>query len=349
MVAEAGTPGSTPDPRSANPKLRIIGIRELGVGRSEFYYSHPMLDRRQLLAGVVGLLGGGLPARAFQTPRAQDAVGHLPLADRLTLVTSGGTNVLALSTPEGLLVVDSGAPDRVEPLLAALRQMPSGSRIRTVFNTHWHAENTGANEALRESGAAVVAHENTRLWMATPTWMPAEDRYRPPRPRGAHPTQTFYANGSMTADGQRVEYGYLIEAHTSGDIYVRFGDSDVIAAGDVASPARDPELDYFTGAWLGGRVDAMDRLLALCGERTRIVPGYGPVMTRAQLQAERDMMKAIYDRAVDRVREGDDVDDMLAAGVMRGLARTWTDPRKFLYDVHKGLWAHHNKLAPNVV
>ena len=86
--------------------------------------------------------------------------------------------------------------------------------------------------------------------------MPAEDRYRPPRPQAAHPTKTFRADGSMNAGGERIDYGYLIEAHTSGDIYVFFRDSNVLAVGDVASPARDPELDYFTGAWIGGRVDA---------------------------------------------------------------------------------------------
>src|SRR5262249_32753760 len=119
--------------------------------------------------------------------------------------------------------------------------------------------------------------------------------------------------------------------------------------GDVASHVRDPELDYFTGAWIGGRVDAMDRLLKLSDDKTRIVPGNGPVMSRAELQTERDMMKTIYDRAVDRVRTGDSPDRMLKAGVMKGLKRTFHDQHKFLYDVHKGLWAHHNKLAPNVV
>ncbi len=117
----------------------------------------------------------------------------------------------------------------------------------------------------------------------------------------------------MNAGGERIDYGYLIEAHTSGDIYVFFRDSNVLAVGDVASPSRDPELDYFTGAWLGGRVDAMARLLALGDDKTRIVPGYGPVMSRADLQAERDMMRTLYERAVDRVREGDSADDMLKA------------------------------------
>ena len=303
-----------------------------------------MLDRRQLLTGVVGgLLGSLVPRRVM----AQQT-GLVALNDRLSLVTGAGANVLVLASGDGLLLVDSGAPEFTDRLMGSVRQM-SGGRVASVFNTHWHLENTGGNEALRQAGATIVAHENTRLWMATPTWLPAEDRYRQPRPRAAHPDKTFYGDGTMNAGGVRIDYGYLIEAHTSGDIFVFFRDSNVLAVGDVASPARDPELDYFTGAWIGGRVDAMDRLLALADDRTRIVPGFGPVMSRTDLKIERDVMKTIYDRTVDRVREGDYVEDMLKEGVLNGLARTWKDPHKFLYDLQKGLWAHHNKLSPNVV
>ena len=322
-----------------------------------------MVDRRQLLTTLVGGLLGGVvvPRRgAAQTAglAPPSATLDVSLGDRLSLVTSGGTNVLALSTADGLVMVDSGAPDLADPLMASLRRLSTGSPslasarpggVRTVFNTHWHLSNTGANEMLRQGGAAILAHENTRLWMATRTWMPVEDRYREPRPQAAHPTETFRVEGSMNAGGERIEYGYLIEAHTSGDIYVFFRDSNVLAVGDVLSPARDAELDYFTGAWIGGRVDALERLVPLTDDRTRIVPGYGPVMSRADLLAERDMMKTIYERAVDRVRESDGADDMLEAGVLKGLARTWTNPQRFLYDVQKGLWAHHNKLNANVV
>jgi glyoxylase-like metal-dependent hydrolase (beta-lactamase superfamily II) len=304
-----------------------------------------MLDRRQLMTRVVGAVIAGLAA-----PRRGAAqVTTTALADGLSWLTSGGTNVLALSTPEGLVLVDSGAPDRIDALIAELKALSGGGSVRTVFNTHYHPENTGANEVLRQGGATIVAHENTRLWMATPVWNPAEDRYRQPRPVAAQPTQTFRREASMAAGGERLEYGYLIEAHTSGDIYVRFSSANVLAVGDVVSPTRDPELDYFTGAWIGGRVDAMDRLLALCDDGTRIVPGFGPVMTKAELKTERDVMKTVYDRTVDQVREGDDATDMLKAGVLNGLARTWKDPQRFLYDVQKGLWAHHNKLSPNVV
>ena len=301
-----------------------------------------MLDRRQLLTGFGGLLAGLTLPRAASAQQA----GPVALNGRLSLVTAGRTNVVALTAPDGLVVVDSGAPDLGAQLMAALQ--PLGGRVDTVFNTHFHTEHTGSNEAMRQAGATIVAHENTRLWMATPIWLPAEDRYRPPRPKAAHPTRTFYTEGSMQAGSERIDYGYLIEAHTSGDIYVFFRDSNVLAVGDVASPARDPELDYLTGAWIGGRADALSTLVALANPDTTIVPGVGPVMTRAQLQAERDMMKTIYDRTVDRVREGDSAKDMLDGGVLKGL-RTLTEPYRFLYDLQKGLWAHHNKLSPNVV
>jgi glyoxylase-like metal-dependent hydrolase (beta-lactamase superfamily II) len=314
-----------------------------------------MLDRRQFVACVAGTAMAGLAAprqaaaQATAQPSPQALPGATALADGLWLVTAGGTNVLALSAPDGLTLVDSGTAASRDALMATVGALPGGTRVRIVFNTHYHLDNTGANEALAQGGATIVAHENTRLWMATPVWSPAEDRYRAPRPKPAQPTDTFRVDGSRTIGRERLDCGYLLEAHTSGDIYVHVRNANVLAVGDVASPARDPELDYFTGAWIGGRVDAMDRLLALCDDRTRIVPGAGPVMTKAQLSAERDVMKAVYDRTADRVREGDDANDMLDAGVLKGLARTWTDPKRFLYDVQKGLWAHHNKLSPNVV
>jgi cyclase len=294
------------------------------------------MDRRQLLKGTLGGMTVLLGSRrlAMSQTRSQGPV-----------VSGYGTNIVVFPSNDVLILVDSGAPQYT----TALMKEPGVRRVQTVFNTHYHLENTGGNEALAQAGAKIIAHETTREWMATPYWIPAEDRYEKPRSKAAQPTETFYTNGSLKAGSEQIDYGYLIEAHTSGDIYVFFRNVNVLAIGDVASPVRDPELDYFTGAWIGGRVDAMDKLLKLSDDKTRIVPGYGPVMSRAELKAERDMMSMIYDRTVDRVREGDSAEDMLKAGVMNGLARTFKDPGKFLYDVHKGLWAHHNKLAPNVV
>jgi glyoxylase-like metal-dependent hydrolase (beta-lactamase superfamily II) len=185
--------------------------------------------------------------------------------------------------------------------------------------------------------------------MSTDYWVPGEERYEKARSKSAWPTETFQTTGSLKAGGEQIDYGYLLMAHTSGDIYVYFKNSNVLAVGDVASPLRDPALDYFTGAWIGGRVDAMDVLLKLSNEQTKIVPAYGPVMTRAEFKAERDLMEEVRARLFKQIREGEGPADMMEEGLLNGLPRTWKDPKKFLYDATKGLWAHHDKLDPNVV
>jgi glyoxylase-like metal-dependent hydrolase (beta-lactamase superfamily II) len=245
--------------------------------------------------------------------------------------------------------VDSGGPKYGEKLVAALKSVAANSRVHTLFNTHCHLDQTGNNELFAASGAKIIAHDRTRQWMSTDYWLPDEDRWEKARLRAAWPTETFFNTGSMKAGGEQIDYGYLVSAHSSGDIYVYFKDSNVLVVGDVASPVKDPELDWIAGGWIGGRVDAMDLLLKIGNEQTKIVPGSGPVMTRAEFKAERELMDVVRQRLFKQIREGEGPQEMLEGGVLKGLARTWKDPYKFLYAAAKGLWGNHNKLDPNVV
>ncbi|HEY7335677.1 MAG TPA: MBL fold metallo-hydrolase [Bryobacteraceae bacterium] len=304
------------------------------------------MDRRDFLkSGVVGALG----AWASRSLSAQQAPDLRRLTDSLAVLDGGGANVVALSTADGFVLVDSGAPKSSEEVIAALKTLGSNANVQTLFNTHYHIDQTGSNEIFGASGTKIIAHEHTRQWMSTDYWVPDEDRYEKARPKAARPTETFQATGSLKMGAEQIDYGYLRLAHTDGDIYVFFKTSNVLAVGDVASPLRDPALDYFTGAWIGGRVDAMDMILGLANEQTRIVPAAGPVMTKVEFKAERDMMEEVRKRIWKQVLQGDGPKDMLEAGVLNGLARTWKDPYKFLYDAAKGMLAHHNKLDPSVV
>jgi cyclase len=286
------------------------------------------VDRRELLKNAMA----GTAALAFPwVLRGQ--------ANNVRVLDGGGANVVAFSSVDGIVMVDSGAPKSLSP----------DAKVHTLFNTHYHLDQTGNNELFAAAGAKIIAHERTHQWMSTDYWVPAEDRYEKARPKAARPTEKFLTTGSMRAGGEQIEYGYLPMAHTNGDIYVFFTTSNVLAVGDVASPQRDPEFDYFTGGWIGGRVDAMDIILKLTNDQTRIVPAYGPVMTRAEFKAERDLMEEVRARLWKHVREGQGPKEMLDAGVMKDLPRTWKDPYKFLYDAAKGMWAHHNKIDPNVV
>jgi cyclase len=304
------------------------------------------LDRRQVLQAMASGLAVWASPRILS---AQAAGGARRLTDKLAVVDGGGANVLAFSAGDGLVLVDSGAPKSGDQVMAALKNMAAGAKIQTLFNTHYHLDQTGNNELFAAAGAKIIAHQRTAEWMSADYWVPAEERYEKARPKAARPSQTFLTTDSLKAGAEQIDYGYLTLAHTSGDIYVFFKTSNVIAVGDVASPLRDPALDWFTGAWIGGRVDAMDIVLELANAQTRIVPAYGPVMTKAEFKAERDLMEEVRARLFKQVREGDGPKDMLEEGVLKGLARTWKDPAKFLYDAAKGCWAHHDKMDPNVV
>ncbi len=308
-----------------------------------------MTPRREFLKHALGGLAG-----LSLLPLARPSIAAAPfevtaISDELSVLSGGGGNVLVRATGEAQVLVDSGAAEHTDALLATLAELPGNGRVTTLFNTHWHLDQVGSNSALGRSGASIIAHEKTRLRLATDYYLPGEDRYEKAMPPAAWPTQSFYTSEETAAGNERIEYGYLLEAHTDGDIYVYFRDSNVVAVGDVVSPLRDPTLDWFGGGWLGGRVDALALLLDISDEQTQFVPSYGPVVTRAGVQSEHDMMLVLFERMVELVRKGMGAEDILAEGIMDDLGRSFDDPLGFVYAAHKGLWAHHNTLSHDVV
>jgi glyoxylase-like metal-dependent hydrolase (beta-lactamase superfamily II) len=296
------------------------------------------------MAGLLTLWASPLLQAAQRT-----GGGVRALTDTISVLDGGGSNVVAMSSADGLVLVDTGAPGNGDRVTAALTGLGGNGRVHTVFNTHYHLAHTGNNEAFAAGGAKIVAHDRTRQWMSVDYWLPDQNRYQKARARAAWPTEVFFNTGSRTIGGEQIDYGYLLVAHTAGDIYVYFRDANVLAVGDVASPVNDPELDWITGAWIGGRVSAMDRLLKIGNDQTRVVPGSGPVMTWAEFRAERELMEAVRQRLFKQIRQGDGPQDMVEGGVLSGLARTWKDPYTFLYAAARGLWGNHNKLDPDVV
>ncbi|MGV3593380.1 MAG: MBL fold metallo-hydrolase [Gammaproteobacteria bacterium] len=295
--------------------------------------------RRTLIKGAFAAVAAG---RFAPHARAAD------LPQNFTVFSGTGPNVLLMKTGDGAILVDSGAEAGGSRLLEQLHAFaPDGAY--TLFNTHWHDEQVGGNEALGNLGATIVGHEKTKLHLSTPVWQPESESYKPALPPAARTTRSFYTQDSLQAGSETIDAGYLPLAHTDGDIYVFFREANVLAVGDVVSPARDPGLDWFASGWLGGRVDALDQVLSLADADTVIVPAFGPLVSKAEVQAERDLMQFLYDKLVDQIRMGFTPQDSLDSGLMDELPRAFDEPYKFLYDAHKGLWAHHNKLAPNIV
>src|SRR5579862_2467264 len=207
--------------------------------------------------------------------RAQQP-GVTRLTAKLAVIDAGGANVTAFVTGDGLVVVDSGAPNTGDAVMAALKSLSPNAKVTTLFNTHYHPDQTANNAAFAAQGAKIISQKRTREWLSRDYWNPAVEQYVKARPKDAVPTEMFVDKGTLKTVGEEIDYGYLLMAHTSGDAYVHFKSANVIAVGDVASPVRDPELDWFTGGWVGGRVDSMDLVLGLANDQTKFIPAYGP-------------------------------------------------------------------------
>jgi glyoxylase-like metal-dependent hydrolase (beta-lactamase superfamily II) len=310
----------------------------------------PALCRRDvlqlLMAGAAGL---ALP-RSARAQEHQAASHRAPLAttrlsESVLLVSGAGGNVVMVTAADGVVMINGGSLERSPELLKAIAEQSGGKRVVTLFNTDWHLDHTGSNEALGKSGAQIIAHENTKQYLANELFVEWEKRTYKARTAQALPTKTFLTTGTMNAGSETLKYGHLGQAHTDGDIYVFLPASNVLMTGDVMSVGKYPIADYTTGGWLGGMVTATKTMLDLTNADTRIIPGTGAVQTRADLQAQFDMLSTMRERLPKMMRQGMGTEDMLAAGCTKEFDAKWGDPRLFVTTSYRGLWLHVRELG----
>lgn len=309
----------------------------------------PATNRRHFIAtavgGVAGLaLLGRTSARAFAAPRVAP-IETTSLGDGLSLIQGAGSNVVLLSTTEGSFMIDGGAPERSAELLKTVARESSKRPVQVLFNTHWHWDHTGSNERLRKAGAKIMAHENTKLWLGADFFVEWQNRAYKPRPPQALPTETFYTDGQLKFGNEQILYGHTPRAHTDGDVYLFFPDRNVLVTGDLLSVGAYPILDYSTGGWIGGLLDATKKLLDRSDAQTRIIPGTGPIQTRADLQAQFDMLTTTKERLIALLKKGMGAEDMVAAAPTSEFDARWGDPTLFVSNAYKGLWGHVRSLG----
>jgi glyoxylase-like metal-dependent hydrolase (beta-lactamase superfamily II) len=305
-----------------------------GCGRRDFL--------RILAASSTGVVT--LPALAWaQTPPV--AIASTMLSNGLWLFTGAGCNVLAASEPDGLVVVDGGLAGNSPALLAAIARETGIQRVRLLVNTHWHADHTGSNEPLGQRGATIVAHQNTRRWLSSRVYREQQDRVYPPRPAEALPTQTVARRETLVAGATLIDVGPLPPAHTNGDLYVFLPEANVLMVGDVLTVGRYPVMDYSTGGWIGGLIDACTALLGIADERTRIIPGLGAIQFKADLRAETEMLTAVNERVWTMIRQGKGLQEIASERPTREFDAKWGPNEAFLQSTYVGLVRHTHELG----
>jgi cyclase len=290
---------------------------------------------RASAAAAASMLAFDRRARA-ESPRL-DAVR---LSPRVLAVSGPDANAVAVEGDDGVILVDGGSAAWSDALLARVDAEFGSKPIRALVNTHWHPEQVGSNVALGSRGTEILAHENTKLWLGTETWVRWSGEKYAPLPATGLPTKTFIDSTSFELAGRTVDCRYLLNAHTDGDVCALFADENVLVTGGAVSNAGWPVIDWWTGGWIGGMLDAYDALIDMADERTRIVPSRGPAMSLSELRSQQAMYVTIFDRLEGMLRKSFGTDEVLAARPTAEFDEQWGDSKQFVTLAFHSMWGH---------
>jgi glyoxylase-like metal-dependent hydrolase (beta-lactamase superfamily II) len=227
-----------------------------------------------------------------------------------TLEGAGGT-IGVLVGPDGIFMVDDQFAPLTTKIVVAIKQI-SDQPIRFLVNTHVHPDHTGGNENFGKMGVVIFARDELRDRLAHP--LPAAaGTPSVPAPAAALPIVTYEGRVTLHMDGEEVELIPVRRAHTDGDTLVYFPNSDIIMTGDFYRSIQYPNIDRANGGSLNGTLDGLGLVIGLAGPNTKIVPGHGPVVSRAEVMANRDMILVIRDRVAQLIAQGKTQDEVLAS------------------------------------
>jgi len=288
------------------------------------------------LAGFAALGGALLPARhaGAQAGAATITANEL---NGLTLLAGAGCNVLCTPGDDSALMIDGGLAANTDALLAAVLAATGQDRVGMLINTHWHPEQTGANEPVGSAGGLIFAHEKTGLYLGSAVRSTLFDGVLEPLPEAGQPTELVREDGSLEFGGTRIDYGHLPQAHTDGDLYLHFPERDVLAAGGVVAADRWPLLDYLNGAWYGGRVRALQWLAELVSPATRVVPADGPLLDGRTVVRLRDIYLELFETMIGYMNLGYGAEDAVRENPLRQYEAEFGNASAFLDGAYRSM------------
>ena len=249
--------------------------------------------------------------------QAQDRFANVQItsekvADNLYMLKGAGGNMALLVGEDGAFMVDDQYAPLTERILAAVATL-TDKPLRFVVNTHWHGDHTGGNENLGKQGALIVAHENVRKRMSTEQFTKVFNRTTPAAAEGALPVITFTDATTFHWNGEEVRVQHIEPAHTDGDSLVIFSGANAIHMGDTFFNGSYPYIDISAGGSVDGVVAAMDKVLSLADDDTRIIPGHGALSNKTELKQARDLLVKLRGRIQELIDEGKSREQVIAA------------------------------------
>ncbi|MGH6789068.1 MAG: MBL fold metallo-hydrolase [Pseudolabrys sp.] len=243
------------------------------------------------------------------------SVTTVELGHRTYMLSNGiSGNVTVAVGDDGIIMVDGQhAPmhDKLKAAIAAVSTQP----IKYLVNTHHHGDHTGGNAQFAADGATVVGHINERNYLAAGTTSNTNGVKVPPVAAEALPKMTYDGDTGpvLEVKGRKAVLRHPANAHTGGDTYVYFAEANVLSTGDTFTNGRYANIDWMNGGSIDGMIKANEAYLALANDNTKIVPGHGPLATKAQVAEFHAMLVAVRARMAKLIADGKSEDEISAA------------------------------------
>jgi len=303
-------------------------------------------NRRDFMRAVAGAAAGLSFTWRAAGQAAPPSIKVEKLTANLAVVSGDGGNIGLVIAPDSLMMVDGGYANRFADLQKTVSEADAHP-LRLLVNTHWHVDHVGANVALGKEGVRIMAHDNCRKWLSQRVVSVAFANPNEALPPEGLPTQTFDKGGKMTWGKQKITYAHYPLAHTDSDVYLFFPGDNVLQTGDLFFNKTYPVIDYTTGGWIGGMHMALESLLKVGDAKTRIIPGHGPMATKEDMKASRDMLQLVHERLESANKAGKTMDDVLKDPPVKDLNDTWGKgfmaPDRFLKMAYPSISKHAAK------
>ena len=289
---------------------------------SQDFRPSPILKR-----SLFSLLLGGL--LAFQSATAQQDFSDVEIiahhvAGSVHYLEGRGGNIGLSIGEDGVVMIDDQYAPLTDRILAAIRQLNQGD-IRFVINTHVHGDHTGGNENLGKMGILILARDEVRV------------RLEAQAPADALPVLTYSDAITIHLNGEEVYAFPVPPAHTDGDTFIHFVDSDVIHTGDVFRTTAFPVIDTNNGGTLDGTLQALGLLIGTAGPDTKILPGHGEISSRMDVMGFRDMILDVAGKVETMVDSGMSYDEVAAADPTADYNDRYGNPDRFLRALYTEL------------
>jgi glyoxylase-like metal-dependent hydrolase (beta-lactamase superfamily II) len=256
-------------------------------------------------------------AGALNTP-----IKTTKLSDNVYLLQGAGGNMALQTGPEGTVLIDASFATAVPRIREAIAAVGKDAPY-ALINTHWHFDHTDGNEGLHAAGFTIFAHRKTRERLSTAQAMKLFHVTMPPAPAGGLPAITFDHALHAWHNGDSLDLVHFDPAHTDTDIYIHFHKADVLHLGDTWFNGFYPIIDEGTGGSIGGMIRAGEKALAVAGNDTKIIPGHGPLGTKADFQNFHDMLVAVRDKVAALKNAGASEEEAIAKKPTSAFDAVW--------------------------